>query len=180
MSEPLAPLVPKSSPFGGDELKELKNYDVVCGRHKAAFENIGNRRFRVTVSLYLGKYINAPTRKDKTMVIKSIASLVNSNGGRFLQRKKGHWVELTKKQAHEKVGHALRDMVVARSGESTKAIKAKHSKAPILEEPQDLFDSPVYEADDDNHSLAPESSSTDNMVAWLLGESESVLDQYAV
>lgn len=92
---------------------ELGVYDVICGRHKAAFNNIGNRRFRVTVYLAQLRYTGALTRKEKSAVIKSIAELVHSNGGRFLQCQKRSWVELSEKQSHEKVGHALRDMAVS-------------------------------------------------------------------
>lgn len=96
-----------------DSTLNLGVYDVLCGRHKASFNNIGNRRFRVTVSLSLSRYMSAPSRKDKTVVIKSVAALIQSNGGRFLQRTRGAWVDLNEKQAHEKVGHALRDMAMA-------------------------------------------------------------------
>jgi len=106
---------PTTSNTSVSELQHLGPYDVVCGRHKAAFNNIGNRRFRVTVSLQLARYMAAPTRKDKSILIKSAAALVRSNGGRFLQRKNNAWVELDEKAAHDKVGHALRDMATAAS-----------------------------------------------------------------
>lgn len=109
---------------GDNVVNELGNYDVICGRHKTAFNNVGNRRFRVTVSLSLARYLSAPTRKDKSIVIKSVAALVRSTGGRFLQRKKGAWVELDEKQTHVKVGHALRDMALAAS---TKGGQEAHS-----------------------------------------------------
>lgn len=95
------------------EGEELGAYDVICGRDKEAFNNIGNRRFRVTVSLTLGRYQQAQSRKEKSTVIKSVAILVQNNGGRFLQKKKGKWFQLNEKQTHEKVGHALRDMAMA-------------------------------------------------------------------
>lgn len=88
-------------------------YDVLCGRHKAAFNNVGNRRFRVTVSLSLNRYLQAKSRKDRSVVIASVTALVHSIGGRFLQRKNGAWVELSEKEAHNKTGHALRDMAAA-------------------------------------------------------------------
>jgi hypothetical protein len=93
-----------------EETEQLGLYDVICGRHKAAMDNIGNRRFRVTVALSLARYKAAFTRKEKSIIIHSVAAIVRSNGGRFLQRYKGTWAELDDKMAHEKVGHALRDM----------------------------------------------------------------------
>lgn len=115
-------------------------YDVLCGRHKAAFNNVGNRRFRVTVSLALDRYLQAKSRKDRSVVIASVAALVHSIGGRFLQRKKGAWVELSEKEAHNKTGHALRDLAAAvaknpdRSLPSMLAI-AKETKTQIKASP---------------------------------------------
>lgn len=116
---------------GGADIYELGLYDVICGRHKAAFNNVGNRRFRVTVSLALERYSTAPTRKDKSTVIKSVADLVRGNGGRFLKWKQGAWVVLNEKQTHEKVGHALRDATTtkaasdaASSSASSKTVKS--------------------------------------------------------
>jgi hypothetical protein len=96
-----------------NQVNILGYYDVICGRHKAAFDNIGNRRFRVLVSLAHEKYANAPTRAHKSSVIKEIIDSVHNGGGRFLQRLGSVWVELDDKQTHDKVGHALRDMAVA-------------------------------------------------------------------
>jgi hypothetical protein len=96
------------------QLSGIGSYDVLCGRHKLAFNNIGNRRFRVTVSLSLERYLSSPRRQDKTQVVFSIVKLIKGNGGRFLKWKKDRWIELEDKQAKEKVGHALRDMASSR------------------------------------------------------------------
>lgn len=93
------------------EVAQLNHYDVLCGRSKEAFNNIGNRRFRITVSLFLKPYIASPTRLDKTIVIRDLTALMKSTGGRFYIRGYGgRLVELTERQIHEKCGHALRDM----------------------------------------------------------------------
>jgi hypothetical protein len=96
------------------QLSGIGPYDVLCGRHKLAFNNIGNRRFRITVSLSLERYLTSPRRQDKTLVVFSIVKLIKENGGRFLKWKKDRWIDLEEKQAREKVGHALRDMASAR------------------------------------------------------------------
>lgn len=101
---------------------------VIAGRHKEAFNNIGNRRFRVTVSLFLERYLIATTKQDKSMIIMEIVDIVNSNG-RFLKRRKGNWVELDEKEAKHKVGHALRDMVVARN--LVKSAKSKCARSSL-------------------------------------------------
>jgi len=91
-------------------------YDVLCGRHRLAFNNIGNRRFRVTVSLFLDRYMEAPTRQEKSLIVLSVAGIVKSTVGRFMKwnSAKTEWVELNDKKTREKVGHALRDMALAK------------------------------------------------------------------
>jgi hypothetical protein len=92
----------------------LGPYDVICGRHKDAWNNVGNRRFRIIVALSVVKYIHAPTRAHKSTVIRDIVDTIHSSGGRFLQQYKcrnaSTWEELDEKQMYDKVGHALRDM----------------------------------------------------------------------
>jgi hypothetical protein len=102
---------------------ELGQDDVICGRSKMAFNNVGNRRFRATISLALEHFMKASERKDKSVVIGSVTDLLLSNSGRFLQqvhKNKGGrsglvFYALTKKQSRLKVGHALRDMALAAS-----------------------------------------------------------------
>jgi hypothetical protein len=59
-------------------LRTIGPYDILAGRHKLAFNNIGSSRFRVTVSLSLPKH--APTRQDKTLVIVSMVKVLRENG----------------------------------------------------------------------------------------------------
>jgi hypothetical protein len=107
------------------ELNSLGLYDVICGRHKTAFDNIGNRRFRVLVALAHDRYTSTSTRAHKSAVIKSIVDSVHTGGGRFLQRYGSAWVELDEKQTHDKVGHALRDMAVATKEKAKSSIQKK-------------------------------------------------------
>jgi hypothetical protein len=96
-------------------------YDVLCGRHQTAFNNIGNRRFRATLSLYLARYIEANKRTQKSEVITSVTRfLCEVVGARFLKKKGKGFIELDEKQARSKVGHALRDMYVAEQQQSLK------------------------------------------------------------
>jgi hypothetical protein len=93
----------------------LGQYDIICGRNKLAFNNIGNRRFRVTVAISLDRYMIAATRKETSNVIKSVADIVRGNGGRFLKLSPDDsWDDLDEKHVHEKVGHALRDAAALR------------------------------------------------------------------
>jgi hypothetical protein len=94
----------------------VEMYDVLCGRDKNAFNNVGNRRFRVVVAMHLDQYVNvAKTRKEKSAIIRTIIDRTKSCGGRFLALRDGQYVVLTDRETHDKVGHAVRDMVQARS-----------------------------------------------------------------
>ena len=113
-------------------------YDIVCGRNSGAYNFIGNRRFRVTIEMNLQRYIDSPTREDKTKVIKSIVWMLHDQvGARFLKketcktvsadgtRRRGapRYIIMSDKQAREKVGHALRDLVIASRKEQEKMKK---------------------------------------------------------
>ena len=120
---------------------------VVRGPYKMAFNNIGNRRFRLTIALALPRFLNAKSRKDKQIVTESIIELVHRNGGRFLILKSSEgesensemggnsnsmvWTELNLKQTYLKVGHAFRD--AERKNQShQKKQKRNHCKEKLV------------------------------------------------
>jgi hypothetical protein len=155
-------------------------FDVLCGRDRNAFNNAGNRRFRVLVSQALDGYLKASTRKEKSTVIRSVVELVWRKGGRFLQESGDgtdgakRYMEVDEKKSHEKAGHALRDMALLRGTRSNKPTSMQSNgsptgssetslSAPLLAEtelkssPRSLiceFDEPV----DQNRSPYPPSS----------------------
>jgi hypothetical protein len=88
---------------------------------------VGNRRFRITVSLSVDRYLAASTKIGKANVITSVLERVRANGGRFLRRNKDEWVELDDKLAREKIGHALRGMVREREKDGAKVYAAESS-----------------------------------------------------
>ena len=100
---------------GDGERKEtkLRPYDIICGRCSKAFNHVGNRRFRVTIGLNLRRYVESPTRREKSAVIQSVVDvLIREAGARFLKRsnnEKGVYIVLDIKQVRQKVQHALRD-----------------------------------------------------------------------
>jgi hypothetical protein len=68
------------------------------------------------------KYIQAPTRAHKSMVIREVVETIHGCGGRFVHHRKMKqcmngitliWEELSEKQIYDKVGHAFRDMSVS-------------------------------------------------------------------
>ena len=66
---------------------ELGPYDVLLGRCASAYNNVGNRRFRVLISMNLQLYLKAKTRKARTMIIRKIAqTMINDIGMRFVKK----------------------------------------------------------------------------------------------
>lgn len=102
----------------GDEIEYIEKigpYDIICGRNNGAHNWVGNRRFRITIMMNLKRYTEAPTREEKTQVIKSVIELLLNTegvGARFIKKVgEGMYVRLKEKQIREKVGHAFRDMI---------------------------------------------------------------------
>ena len=59
--------------------------DIVIGRHKNAYNHLGNRRFRVTILKFLPQYIERPKRKERTSLIMKMVELIRLNGGHFVK-----------------------------------------------------------------------------------------------
>ena len=91
---------------------KLRPWDVICGRCGNAYHNIGNRRFRVTISLNLKTYMASKNRKDKSAVIQSIVdALLEEAGARFLKQNAiGQYEVMNVRHVRQKIQHALRDM----------------------------------------------------------------------
>ena len=104
---------------------ELKSTDILCGRSSTAFNNVGNRRFRATITANIQRYLRAPSRQEKGIVIHSVVNHIqNEIGARFLKRVKYGYVELTERKQREKVGHALRDLAVQMEEAKVATMKA--------------------------------------------------------
>jgi hypothetical protein len=108
---------------------EPTNYDVVCGRGKGSYNRPGNRRFRSIVQLHMDEY-QASSKVDKTMVLNRIMELVqaqNEGTTRFLKRgKDGLFIVISDDLAREKVGHAIRETIMA----------AENAAKPLKEQPE--------------------------------------------
>jgi hypothetical protein len=89
-------------------------YDILCGRNRNAFNNIGNRRFRITVSMNVEKYGSLRSRYERSKFIASLAQTMKYEAGfRFLKRKGGQQIELSDEEIRAKIGHAIRDLSTA-------------------------------------------------------------------
>merc|ERR1712238_502775 len=105
---------------------ELQPFDVLCGRNKTSYNNIGNRRFRILINLNLSHYLGCQSRNERSGMILSLTrdlcccsdetqiddKVPSPNSCvRFFKRQKGvnELIELDFKGCREKIGHALRD-----------------------------------------------------------------------
>jgi hypothetical protein len=112
-------------PLDQNELDKLHPYDIVCGRESVSYNNIGNRRFRIFISIHVKRYTEALGRRQKGHIIRSLVHiLTNEIGAKFFRFSQGKLVELTESQVRQKVGHALRDMA------SFSAISTGKRKSP--------------------------------------------------
>jgi len=90
----------------------LRPYDVICGRGSIPFNNIGNRRFRILISLNVNSYSKCDGRDRKGLFIRSLVSTFEQDiGVRFFKLKNGQLTQLTQRQIRQKVGRALRDVL---------------------------------------------------------------------
>ena len=84
--------------------------DVLCGRGAGTNAHEGNKRFRAAVAEHQQDY-HAAKKMDKTVIARQIVKMIESNGGRFLQKNSttGLWEAVTDKRAMEKTKQALRE-----------------------------------------------------------------------
>jgi hypothetical protein len=116
-------------------LSDVGPYDVLSGRDKAVFNHVGNRRFRVSLALWIPRYDEAQSKSQKASVIGSLCHMLQHEAGvRFLKRQQGdrgeedYYVELNATQTKKKVGHAIRDMSVARKEVSQRRHSARKAQ----------------------------------------------------
>ena len=86
--------------------------DILCGRGNFAVNHPANIVFNEIVRSSLQDYANAKRRVDKSMVVASVLKeLTEDAGTRFVKRQGKQWYEMTTEQAHDKIGHCIRDMI---------------------------------------------------------------------
>mmetsp|Transcript_31047 Transcript_31047/g.73156 ORF Transcript_31047/g.73156 Transcript_31047/m.73156 type:complete len:298 (-) Transcript_31047:319-1212(-) len=117
-------------------VKSLRPYDIICGRGSAAFNNIGNRRFRILIGLNVKRYNAAEGRNNKGRFIRALVhEIVNEIGARFYKLKNGKLTELTATQIRQKVGHALRDTLAFQESQQQQRKCEQITKTPTPRAP---------------------------------------------
>lgn len=109
------PIVTSKELLSLKTMGEVRPYDIICGRHKESHNNIGNRRFRVTIRLSLNRYHVARTKPEKTRYFQSIIGIIQNSGGRFLKWDGQQFIEISNKEKIAKVGHAVRNIAKRRA-----------------------------------------------------------------
>jgi hypothetical protein len=129
------------------------NYDIICGKGKCFFNHIGNRRFRVTIDLYLPQYQTAQTKSGKSAIVNNVVNLIRnstSNGdGGFIRfnKKTNRWIELGDAGAREKVGQAIRDALTQRDPtkkRAKKVLRQEKKRKESSHQPPSLFAQMTY------------------------------------
>lgn len=127
--------LPKEPEINGES--SLGPYDIICGRNNVAFHNVGNRRFRVTISLNLKRYMEAQTRAERTKVIQSVVDVVKDCGARLIKKgKKEEFEEVDDKCLRQKVQHALRDLAASLQTPSPSPCTSKKTKKAFDHTPE--------------------------------------------
>jgi len=87
--------------------------DILCGRGNVFSNHEGNRYFGKTVRSNLREYRDASNRPEKIRVVDEILEEIQLSGARFakVDRETKRWYELNDVQAHQKIGHAIRDTI---------------------------------------------------------------------
>ena len=97
-----------------EEEETPKANDIILGRGRGIWRTPGNIKFKAVVVANLQTYSDAKGRKEKSKVVDRVLQETMAGGARFLKQKNDlvggdEWVQVSLKEAREKVAHALRD-----------------------------------------------------------------------
>jgi hypothetical protein len=84
-----------------------RRFDVLLGRGGDLSDHTGNLRAFHIVEMNRERYEKA-SKFEKTQIAERIVHLIHQSYGRFLQKEKGEWVEVTTETAREKISHCFR------------------------------------------------------------------------
>lgn len=95
-----------------DEISTLSDLDVRCGRGKGHLNHPGNVLFQKLVKENLLPYATASSKTNKSLVVALVVDHLFQRGSRFVKKNKaGKWYDIGAQLAHDKTGHAIRDMI---------------------------------------------------------------------
>lgn len=93
-----------------ENVTQISDVDVLCGRGGAALRHPGNQTYRRLVNLNKGLYITC-LKTEKLKISRSIVAAIREQKGRFLEKdaKSNTWYDIGDKKAVEKTSQALRE-----------------------------------------------------------------------
>lgn len=107
--------------------------DVLCGRGNVFSNHYGNQFFGKLIRENISEYKEATSRPDKVNVVDSILDEIRDSGARFtkVDTETERWYELNDVQAHQKIGHAIRDTIRILGKENSSNSNSKNKKIAI-------------------------------------------------
>lgn len=93
--------------------------DVLFGRGKRVQNHIGNMQLRSILEKYQERY-DATRKKLKPQIAAEVIAVIQKGGGRFLQKEKFGWREVSQEVALRKVLHTFRSLRSASTVEEKK------------------------------------------------------------
>ena len=120
---------------------EPNSYSVICGRGSSCFNYVGNRRFRVTVTMFLEQYSLADTKFAKSSIVSQVMHNIHSTGGSFVKQQNGQWYQVSTTDAREKVGAQFRDCLHEQYRSAAKSKLARRKKVAQRNDNNDSFSS---------------------------------------
>merc|ERR1712025_102221 len=98
---------------------------ILCGRGNVFSNHEGNQYFGRIIRSNLREYREAANRPEKIRVVDKILKEIRLSGVRFakIDHETKQWYELNDVQAHQKIGHAIRDTIRLLKDKSNKAAK---------------------------------------------------------
>lgn len=126
---------------------EPTSKDILCGRGKGNLRHEGNQYFMKIIRANLQRYIDAPKRIDKSLVVSLIVSSLKDDGYSFVRQdtKTRRWFQLSEPQVHEKTGHAIRD-ILKKGGNTSEQQQLSQSKQAMTTN-SNFSSSPTNEPD---------------------------------
>ena len=103
-------------------LSEIQPYDIIFGKDQVCYHNVGNKRFRILISLNLHKYLLATTRSERSALIHSLTTNLLDGQCQFCFWKRDNddaLIELDREHTEAKVAQHLRDAKYKHTSSST-------------------------------------------------------------
>ncbi|KAL7580396.1 hypothetical protein ACA910_004421 [Epithemia clementina (nom. ined.)] len=129
-----------------DHYHEIGELDILCTKDKSISNHPGNCLFRSVIEDFRASYVNARDKATKMKITKDVLDCIrNEHGCRFLKFDSdlAKWVELSKVEARDKVGHALRFAIKRNNKIKTKTTTAatsslRRQSSTVVQKRQDL------------------------------------------